>query len=266
MSHFADAERGASHRSRITLRVGSQFTGSREKIGDQDPDSVPGLFSLSMPPKDLQIHRWGWQLTSQLIIKAEIDALHIQFQKLQIEPVVVIHPIIPAFRRLKKVGYIVSPRTACTIEWNPVSETKKGKKMPTFPKTKPYSLDGRPKMEQLLWIRSLPQVYTPHLLDLTGWGCQGKASSWRKTDSDCLQPRLSQSVSVKFCVGKISRREHYVSCINYLQIGRSIDRRVISVGEWTGMEQWEGKHYPCSDLGWNTVSKDLSQPHSSGPF
>lgn len=94
--------------------------------------------------------------------------------------------------------------------------------MPTFPKTKPYSLDGRPKMEQLLWIRSLPQVYAPHLLDLTGWGSQGKASSWRKTDSDCLQPRLSQSVSVKFCVGKISRREHYVSCINYLQIGRSI--------------------------------------------
>lgn len=115
VSFYRCRERDASHRSRITLRVDSQFTGSREKIGDQDPNSVPGLFSLSMPPKDLQIHRWGWQLTSQLIIKAEIDALHIQFQKLQIEPVVVIHPIIPAFRRLKKVGYIVSPRTACTI-------------------------------------------------------------------------------------------------------------------------------------------------------
>lgn len=90
-----------------------------------------------MPPKYLQIYRWGWQLTSQLIIKAEISALQIQIQKLPIEPGVVIHSIIPAFRRLKKVGYIVSPRTACTTQWNPVSETKKGKKK------KPYTLQNK---------------------------------------------------------------------------------------------------------------------------
>lgn len=170
MSHLTAAEIDASHRSRITLRVGSQFTGSREKIGDQDLNfGSRALFLVTfiarMPPKHLQIHRWGWQLTSQLIIKAEIDALQIQIQKLQIEPGVVIHPITPAFRGLKKVGeskYSGSKNSLYYIVKSCLRNQER-KKIPRLPKTKPYSLDGRPKMEWLLWIRSLPQVYSSHL-------------------------------------------------------------------------------------------------------